>query len=253
MQADWGDALLEILKLVLAGGVGGSIVALIEWQRFRRQRSEWARADAKVELRVIEASYNESRFSTRTVKDKDEELRIYKAELDGKLREWSYLVQVSVVNTTETEILALAADLEIPEFNIIEGFAPKGKDDPLVRHVSPPTAYKYNLMSKELLSLVDFPVAIPLKSATGFIFYGHHNFDFPSIVQDPPQVARFNLKLGDRSEHGLPVVFQKSDRLNIWYSWDGIRGWAPHMKKFEHIYQKPKQPATPESMDDIPF
>jgi hypothetical protein len=107
---DWGTFVLDLLKIAAGGLLGGGPVAYVEWRRLRRQQREWDLTDKQVELRLIDAEFTEQRYSVQNASSKEEELRLYKAKLDGKLRNWQYLVKVSVVNTTSAELLALSAD-----------------------------------------------------------------------------------------------------------------------------------------------
>jgi hypothetical protein len=218
-------------------------VGYVEWRRLRRQQREWDLTDKQVELRLIDAEFTEQRYSVQNASSKEEELRLYKAKLDGKLRNWQYLVKVSVVNTTSAELLALSADLQIPQFDIerIE----LNKDDSRPQRL--PLRHTYDLLKKRRIAKVDFPVAIPPKGAIGFVFLGEWYFDAPNLVETPPASATFSLQLDDKSDHKLSLSFKETESLEIRYTPTGELTWGPHAIKFPHLYE------VPESEDDIPF
>lgn len=240
--------LIDFLKIILGGIIGGGIVAWIEWQRLRRQRTEWALVDKKVEIRVIESQFVVYRWSVEGTKDKDEQLRLYKSKLDGKLREWDYLVKVSVVNTTPTELLALSADLQIPQFDIerIE------LDKQYRRPPQLPFRYTYDLLGKNRLAKEDFPIAIPPKSAMGFVFFGGWFFDAPNLVDDPPITATFTVRLDDKTEHKTTIIFEETDGLDLRYTPTGNLEWSPHLEKYPHLYNSDTESVS-KAEDDVPF
>jgi len=230
---DITQILIDFAKIVLGGIIGGGIVAWIEYQRFRRQQAEWALSDKKLEMRIIEAMYVEYRWLAEGVRDKDEQLRIYKSQLDSKLREWDYLVKVSIINTTSTELLVLSAELEISQFDIRRAKI----DEQHKRPPQLPFIHTYHLMTKSRLYSVDFPVAVPPKSSTGFAFLGGWFFDAPNLVETPPSTATFTIKLDDKSEHKLTISFEKTDSLEVDYLSNGEMLWAPHAEKFADQYK----------------
>ena len=239
---DIQSILIDLLKIALGGVVGGGIVAWIEWQRLRRERTEWAEADKKIELRVLEAASQELRWSVEQAREKDEELRLYKSKLDRKLREWIYFAKVTIANTTPNELLILAANLEIPQFEVEK----VQLENQYIRPQQVPIQTVHDLFGKQRLLDIDFPIRIPARSSVGFVYLGDWHFDAPNLVQKPPTTATFSLVLGDKSEHKITVPFQEGGSPEIGYAPNGELVWGPHYEKFPQLFRTPQD-------DEIPF
>lgn len=239
---DTQSVLLELGKIILGGLIGGGVVAWIEWQRLRRQRAEWAELDKKVELRVLEGASTEYRWSTEYAANKDEELRLYKSKLDGKLREWVYFAKVTVADTTGNELLVLTANLEIPQVEVEK----IQLDKQYIRPQRVPVQIVHDLFGKQRLLTADFPIRIPPHSSTGFVYLGEWHFDAPNLVQKPPTAATFSLVLGDKSEHKITVPFQEGGSPEIVYAPNGEWAWGPHVEKSPELNPTPSE-------EEIPF
>jgi hypothetical protein len=251
---DWNNLLLDMFKIALGGLIGGGIVAWIEWKRYGRQKSEWKLSDKKIDIRVVDAYSTHKRWSVSTAINKDEELRIYKSKLDGKLEEWKYLVIVSVVNTSPNDILVLSAELELPQINIQK----IQLSEEYKRPQELPFNNVYNYLSKEKLNDIDFPLKIEEKSTNGLVFFGGWYFDAPNLVDMPPSTATVTFILDDKSEHRKVIKFEEKEYRSFEDAYTISRElhWMPHVRKFGENYDinnEKEVEAQTNEVDEIPF
>ena len=145
----------------------------------------------------------------------------------------AFLIKYEIANTTGQDILAHSISLEIPQLKMIK---PLKEDKKYFNGYKRQTLKRYNLLSKEIIDDLDFPIIIPAHSKIGMVFFGDNEFDYPNLVEE---VARTGL---------IKIVFDGNVTLIDEFSFDNLEHefeftemdyiesgeelhWIPYMEK----------------------
>lgn len=217
-----------IIMLVSSLLGGGIVIAWIEFQRHRHENIEWKKKEKKVETRVISAKSVSQRWKASSC-DEKEKLRIFETALDGKVKYWTFLIQIVLSNLLDSDLLATEITLETPQPDM---------ETKINSHLKYEQNYcrlilvKYNLMKKDIIDESALPLVIPAKSSTGVVFYGYWKFDYPYLTKSVPNKATFKMVLDDGTSKIENIDLVEVDYLDdIGSTTEQIRHWRPYLVK----------------------
>ena len=221
---------IDVIVITIITGIlsGGIVIAWIEFQRHRHENIEWKQKEKKVEIRVISAKSDSSRWNTNLY-DEKEKLRIFETGLDGKVQSWEFLIQIVISNLLENDILATEITLETPQPDME---TKENKNLKYERYISRLSIEKYDLMKKNIIDDSSLPLIIPAKSSTGVVFYGSWVFDYPFLTKSVPLKATFKMTLDDGTSRIENIILTEVEySLDTAYSTTGEKHWRPYLIK----------------------
>lgn len=152
--------LLGQVIIGLIGGIvgGGLISALIDLLRYKRETEKYADEKKKFEAKIIFAASGINHWHPKDYIDKDEKLRVFEAELPGKIKDWNFIIKIEMENLTDHDLLAYDIILDIPEpiKKILSETNSK-----LLKNFPRQTITKYDLIEKNVINDSGFPFVIP--------------------------------------------------------------------------------------------
>lgn len=237
------DIANQILPILLGGILsGGVVIAWIEYQRHRHEKIDWELKEKKIELRVIESDSIEKRWKAESCRDEAEKLRIYESDINGKIKEWEFLIKIVISNLTNSDVLALSMVLEIPQLNIEKKTL---KDKAIKEKCHEYKLLKYDLMKKNIINDWDLPIVIPANTSTGIVLFGRWTFDYPFLVMSKPTTSTFKVVLDDKTTRSIRIDFNEKDDYylnDIRSGPDGYEAWSPYLEKIGFLTQEDELP-----------
>ena len=205
----WQTILVGILSGLFGGGF---IVGVIEILRYRRELSSWKKEEKQIEINLIRANQNHTRWENCDYLSDEEKVRLFESGLLNKINEWKFLVILSITNLTDHDILALEVYLAQPQPKLVE---PKEENKKYFSGYKRQVVRRYDLLTKQLLEDIDLPLTIPAHGKAGIVFVGDFQYDYPNLVEGIPSKLRFIIKTDSNLTHSLEI--EPENTLSFFY------------------------------------
>jgi len=181
------DLVVNLVSIILGGG---AIVTYIEWRRYQREQRALKREEEGVAIEVVSAAIEVARWKVVEKMSPEEQLRIYKNQLQDMVKEYTIALEFVVRNTTNTQQLITGIETEEPGIPEREGIITRAEqfDEYVVFDLQTPKILGYDMESTSTLD----PYA-----TLGRCVYISRKFDEKRRLEKAPSTIIVEVKMSE--------------------------------------------------------
>jgi hypothetical protein len=190
---------------------GGLLLLIFEIRRHRRERQQWEREDAKLEIDVPTAELDSGVWIVTDRMDDKQKLRLYENQLIGKVSNYQFVVDFVIRNTTNGELVVVAYG--------VEEDAPPG----------PKTYRLYDMKTADGISSTDMSgITLPPLGTISRTAYVSRSLDESQKMDAPPSRVRVYARTSDGVLVQKEAKLQRGGRFAIGYT----PGGEEHLQRY---------------------